>query len=440
MLSLSRKILGTLVFVALIAGCSSTPSQVEQLSSTANPTAEIQKTEKMLKEARDNQVNVLSPEKFSNAEKSLKEAIARKEKNRSPEEILKHVSYSRAWLKEAETTSEIAQTSMKDISAAREGALNAEAPKYFKKDWDRANDDLKKITHSIEKGNLKPSDKKGSELIEAFRDLERNSIAKKHLGVAKDNLDTAVRAKADKNAPKTYKRALAKYEATEKYISANPKSLAEIEAMSKDATLESRRLLDVSAKVNAGNSEDLVLRSMQQERQISNLQNEYSTTESKLEAARKQAATIKTELSKKEELDEQVLSIRSKFRPNEAEVFVQNGNIVIRLKGVQFASASTRLTPTSQALLSRVDAAITGLNPAKIMVEGHTDSVGRPDANLLLSEARAKSVENYLSTRGTLERVSMEVIGRGAEEPISDNNTASGRAQNRRIDLVIETL
>lgn len=439
-MSVFNKVRSTILIAALVAGCSSTPTHVEQISESANATAEIQKTEQLLTTAREKQVHVLSPEKFANAEESLKKAKSLKEKNRDSVEVLKHVSYSRAWLKDAETTSSIAETSMKDITSAREGALKAEAPKYFKKEWDKANQALIDVTHSIEKGNLKPSDRKGNDLITVFKDLEKKSLTKKYLGVAQDNINKAVKDKADKNAPRTYGQTIAKMEATKKFIAGNPDSTSQIEAMAKDATMESRRLVDITAKVNAGNSEELVLKTMNQEKQLSRLKNEYSETESELMAARKQTDTIKSELTRKEELDNQVRMIRSKFRPDEADVFEQNGKVVIRLKGVQFASSSTRLTPTSQALLSRMDSVLSGIGPTKITVEGHTDNVGRPDANLMLSEARAKSVENYLTTRGTLERVSMEVIGRGAEQPISNNSTASGRAQNRRIDIVVDTL
>lgn len=434
------KTVGLMATAAFFVACASKPTHVVHLSPNANPTAEIQKTSQMLADARQEQIHVLSPEMFKKSEDSLKEAISRKDNKRTDSEVLERVAESRAWLMDAKSTATIAETKMKDITDAREGALRADAPRYFKAEWDKANDSLTRITHSIEKGNLKPSDRKGTELVATFKDLETRSISKKHLGVAQDNLDKAVRAKAEKNAPKTYQRAVAKFDAAQKFIAKNPKSLSEIQAISRDATRESERLLDIMEKVAAGNSEELILQTMKQEQQISHLRSEQSHIESALVAAKKKTQTVQSELAKKEALEKHLQYLRTKLEPDEAEVFAQNGKIVIRLKGVQFASASTRLNPNSQALLSRVDAAISGISASKITVEGHTDNIGRADSNLVLSEARAKSVENYLSDRGTLERISMEAIGRGAESPISDNSTPSGRAQNRRIDLVIETL
>jgi outer membrane protein OmpA-like peptidoglycan-associated protein len=72
----------------------------------------------------------------------------------------------------------------------------------------------------------------------------------------------------------------------------------------------------------------------------------------------------------------------------------------------------------------------------KLRVEGHTDSVGKPDANQRLSEARAKSVRDYLVKQGVgAER--LESVGFGQTKPIAPNETARGREANRRVEFMI---
>ena len=70
------------------------------------------------------------------------------------------------------------------------------------------------------------------------------------------------------------------------------------------------------------------------------------------------------------------------------------------------------------------------------MVSGHTDSTGSADYNLNLSRLRAQSVAAYLEGQG-VKASRFEVIGMGASNPIASNDTASGREQNRRVEIKI---
>jgi outer membrane protein OmpA-like peptidoglycan-associated protein len=72
-----------------------------------------------------------------------------------------------------------------------------------------------------------------------------------------------------------------------------------------------------------------------------------------------------------------------------------------------------------------------------IVVEGHTDSRGSDSYNLDLSERRAQSVRDYLVTRGVSAN-HCRAVGYGESRPVADNRTAEGRANNRRVEIVIE--
>ena len=72
----------------------------------------------------------------------------------------------------------------------------------------------------------------------------------------------------------------------------------------------------------------------------------------------------------------------------------------------------------------------------KLKLSGHTDNVGDDDANMILSKKRAESVKRFLSAQGIDEgRIRTEYFGES--KPISDNNTASGRQKNRRVEFKI---
>lgn len=121
-----------------------------------------------------------------------------------------------------------------------------------------------------------------------------------------------------------------------------------------------------------------------------------------------------------------------------AKVNEEKRGTVITLPGnVLFPSGGSTLSgPARQSL----DQVVTALNEqpvdAKITIEGHTDSKGSDQRNEELSRSRAESVRNYLVQKGfDAERVA--AVGRGESTPIADNESAEGRATNRRVEIVV---
>lgn len=107
----------------------------------------------------------------------------------------------------------------------------------------------------------------------------------------------------------------------------------------------------------------------------------------------------------------------------------------IKLQGVNFATGSADLIPTSDFVLSYAVASLKKNPSLVIEVDGHTDSVGSEKKNLELSQARAERVMEYLKAHGVTN--SMTAKGYGKDRPIADNKTTDGRLQNRRVTLKI---
>ena len=107
----------------------------------------------------------------------------------------------------------------------------------------------------------------------------------------------------------------------------------------------------------------------------------------------------------------------------------------IKLQGVNFATGSAELIPTSDFVLSYAVSSLKKNPSLMIEVDGHTDSVGSAQKNLALSQARAESVMRYLKQHGVTN--TMTAKGYGKDRPIADNRTSDGRLQNRRVSLKI---
>jgi len=104
--------------------------------------------------------------------------------------------------------------------------------------------------------------------------------------------------------------------------------------------------------------------------------------------------------------------------------------------GLLFDVDKYELRPQSKENLRRLAAILNKYPDTNIIIEGHTDSTGSREYNLLLSERRARAVAAYLAELG-VSSSRFTIMGYGPDQPVASNDTAEGRQQNRRVDLGI---
>jgi outer membrane protein OmpA-like peptidoglycan-associated protein len=111
--------------------------------------------------------------------------------------------------------------------------------------------------------------------------------------------------------------------------------------------------------------------------------------------------------------------------------------VVVTLGDVLFDTAKATLKPGAYATIDRL-ATVLKEDPArKVLIEGNTDSVGSDEYNQALSERRAASVQAALFERG-VEASQISTVGKGETAPVASNDSAVGRQQNRRVELVFQ--
>jgi outer membrane protein OmpA-like peptidoglycan-associated protein len=110
--------------------------------------------------------------------------------------------------------------------------------------------------------------------------------------------------------------------------------------------------------------------------------------------------------------------------------------LVANMSDVLFRSGSFELLPGARERLAKVSGIVLAYPTLHVAVEGHTDSVGSDDYNQQLSERRAQAVRDYFVQQG-INSTAVEAHGYGKTEPIATNDTAEGRQQNRRVELIL---
>jgi len=110
--------------------------------------------------------------------------------------------------------------------------------------------------------------------------------------------------------------------------------------------------------------------------------------------------------------------------------------LIVNMSDVLFDTAKFTLRPGAREKLAKVSGILLAYPGLRIQIEGHTDNVGGDEYNQKLSEQRADSVRDYLTQQG-VSASAVSAVGFGKTRPVTTNDTATGRQQNRRVELVV---
>lgn len=184
--------------------------------------------------------------------------------------------------------------------------------------------------------------------------------------------------------------------------------------------------------------------------QATEAQKTLAATWDNLSNARREIAAQQTQIQKsKAELDaekqarekaEQSAAAAMASLSKIAQVKEEQRGVVITLDGqVLFVTGKSELLPIARDRLNQVAKSLKELDDDKLVsVEGFTDSRGADDTNQKLSQDRANAVKDYLVSQG-VKPEKLRSVGRGEANPVASNETPEGRANNRRVEIVIQS-
>ncbi|MCK4708245.1 MAG: OmpA family protein [Gammaproteobacteria bacterium] len=137
-------------------------------------------------------------------------------------------------------------------------------------------------------------------------------------------------------------------------------------------------------------------------------------------------------------MDRQEAKLRSQLEGTGVSVTRNGDEVILNMPGnITFATGKSTLNPNFGEVLDSVVLVLNEFNQTLIEVAGHTDSVGSTQSNQKLSYYRATSVGNYLVDSGQISFDRVMTVGRGEGRPVASNKTATGRSQNRRVELTL---
>jgi outer membrane protein OmpA-like peptidoglycan-associated protein len=478
-LKLSRIILAA-VFLSLLA-CAGHQLDIEPIAKSENPQELINKLDNDIALARKNQINVLAPTWFERAESSLNSAKKGLGKGDLLSEIFDNIAIGRAQLRRALEIAKVSRTTLPNAIKARNMARNAGATSLGE-DYADAEERFIGLTQAIEDNNLNYAQRSQARVVERFRVLELKAIKIRTIGEVRRLIKSARKQDMHKTAPQSFALAEKKLADADAFITENPYQKEKMHKMAAEALFMAQRLHIVarqSEKVETMEPEQISLwaeeilyqtsqklgaqdmRNQSFQKQLENILATVSAQQAdhnfvventkkqqeEIEKLQQQIASLEGQSLKEQQEKERLLaekkfnqklsSIQDYFKPQEAEVYKKQNQVIIRLKAMQFPVGQSVIMPENYGLLSKVQRAIRTFGEPDVIIGGHTDSTGSEDLNEHLSQKRADAVRQYFVANRTLPYEKIIAVGYGSMRPLASNASESGRAMNRRIDVII---
>ena len=171
------------------------------------------------------------------------------------------------------------------------------------------------------------------------------------------------------------------------------------------------------------------------EREAAAARAQASSAEAQAAAAQNQAAAARNQAAA---ANDQAAAAQAQLADLQAKQ-TERGMVLTLGSNVLFDTASDTLKPGADEALNRVAQFLQSQPAVKLRIEGHTDSRGSDSYNEALSQRRAQAVARALMDRG-VDPSRLQAVGRGMEVPVATNDSAEGRQQNRRVELIFSNL
>jgi len=481
-----KKILGVLIIGLGLYGCASNPKLSQEQIHKQYPA--IAQLEQAVQTAHSKDLNLLAPRGFANADQKMSDAYSAAKKGQSAA-AEKYANQGLESIDQAYRSAANSADILNEVLEVRARALLAGAHDLYPKDLTDLDKDLGATAEMIEKGEVEEAKQTRPELRKHYADLELKALKKGTVQKARDAIAHARSTGANKLAPRTYQSAQESLAAAISILEADRTARDRAEAAAQLAMIQAERSENVSEivrdfkrrdfepedivlwyqdqlskvatpldkpmnfnepnKKTVGDLQDYIASLMKDRQRLAETDTALAETKTKLVEMQKQheqeMASLKQEFAGEKtvltqaqrEREARFKKIQNMFNNEEATVYRQGDNVLISVHGFKFPPGSSEIQPQNFGIMNKIVQGINAFKAAKVLVEGHTDATGSDQVNLTLSEQRAQNVARFLTDVGHIPADRVVSEGYGSERPVATNATPEGRAENRRIEVLI---
>ncbi len=463
-MKITKGLFGLSLIVALIAGggCASSQQKLT-LDEVIDKYPEVASLDSAVKNSKEKGADLLAPEGYAKALDSWKSAMNAAHNNKA-DAANKSANEGLKVIDKLDRDTESSKQLLSEVMSTRERAVAAGIANLQSEKLEELDDDLKKTAALIEEGNIEKAKQRRPKLIEGYAQLELTALKQSTADQAKSAIASAKQQGAEKYAPKTIALAEEKMAIAVSILDADRTQTDKADVQAKKAKWLAEQSAAITETVKDFDrrdytKEDIVLWHQSQlstvneplggqlpfnepgDNAVISLRNTIAQLKSAEDKYGKQLALTEKErlaLEEKDRADKQKFeSVQAMFTAKEANVYRQRQNVLISAHGFQFPSGVSEIQAGNFPLVNKIIRAIKIFPNSRIEISGHTDSTGADNINQSLSKARAEKVGKFLSEVGEISSSRIKTTGFGESRPVATNKTAAGRAENRRVEIMI---
>ncbi len=453
-----------LIFAAILTGCTTAPKLTKNELFDQYP--QIASLVKGLKDAKAQGVDNLAPSGYETAKTRMSEALASAESNRK-EAATRESAQGLQILQKANADAATSRELFSEVLDARDKAYQAGADKINRQQVTELDKKFRRAASLVEQGRMEGAKQQRHKLVNAYSQLELATLKEGVVDAARASLAQSEKEGAAKHASRTYQQAQEElalavsildsdrtqteranvHAKRAKWLAERSSAVTELikDFERRDYTLEDvvlwyqNQLSEVNTPLGGElpfnePNRNVVLSMQRSINEILKQREETATAESRykqeLSEYQKKASLSSAERSA-------LRRVESMFAEFEANVYQKNKDVLISVHGFSFPPGKSNIETENFALLNKIVQAINTFPNSRITVSGHTDALGNDSVNMTLSETRAGNVAKFLTEVGGVSNERIVAYGYGEDRPVANNETAEGRAANRRVDIMI---
>jgi len=487
----------TILLLTLIAGCGTLATN-NPSADVSPPREQHSQLAQLLEKAEKQQFDLYAPETFSEVTdyylSTSKYLTSRPAK--AKESAGKGIRLARQLADEAENIKQ----KLAPVDKARQNAVAAGAADLLKEDMAEADEQLADTARILEDKPDYNTEELSKELIETYSNIELRALKQDVMGKADNLLDMADERDLAKYAPRTMRLAEEEFLAGTSLLAADRTQTERAAIHAENVVTHIEHAEAITERIKQFQKSESTLEDvlLWHENQLAEaaqpiiaelpkrqgfaalalamgsgitrvvdenevLKVEITAAQAEIAAAKSAANTIKKQKemdidSLRQDMEQQMLAVQLEsdaakrrieeqrkrlrfvqelFTTEEADVYQQGQNVLIRAHGFAFMPGSSEVTEENVALINKLIDAAEAFPKANFEVSGHTDNRGNSNINQRLSEERAKAVADFMIIAGLIAEERIISVGHGARNPVATNDTASGRAANRRVEVLI---
>ncbi|MGH0034667.1 MAG: OmpA family protein [Myxococcota bacterium] len=473
----ARLALVALVLVTL--ACASGPALTrDQVLEEMDVVGEL---DSRLDRANQDGLELLAPQGVASARQLLEESIAAAQAD-DTDEAVQRATEGIERLDQAAADSRQTSEALREVLESRERAVAADAPTLLPDRFASLEARLRDAALKAESGDLEGAKAARPRLMDGYSALELEALKTDATELARMAIATAREAEADRHAPKTFERARKELDIATGILETDRSRVAQANVHARRASEFAAQSQHISELVKEFDRqdydhEDTVLWYQEQvadiaaplegevsftepnhevignvRSQVASLVAAHADAELQLTAARERIAALElASTMSTEELQVQLASVEraqresearyarvdALFTDKEAVVSRRGQDVLLETYGFTFPVGESEIRSENFPLLTKISKAIAEFENPEVIVAGHTDGTGSTEVNQKLSEDRAAKVGDFLVQVAGLPADRVVTRGFGESQPLATNETAEGRALNRRIEILI---